>query len=88
MAKPRLTYEEHIDYGKRLKCIRKEFMNLTTPLLGEKYPKTSQIATCAKNAMKYLGRLRCELDEKLAEEHPEKPYERVYYGPDNSADKL
>ena len=80
--KPGLTYEEHIDYGKRLKSIRKELMNLTTPLLSKKYPKNSKTATRARNAMKYLDQLRHELDSNLGEEHPDEPDNRVYLGPD------
>ena len=82
--KPRLTYDEHIDYGRRLKSIRKELMSLTTPLLGEKYPQNSPTARVAKKAMDSIDALRCKMDDNLAEEHPNKPYERVYYGPDNS----
>ena len=55
-------------------------VTLTTPLLGEKYRKDSRIANLSRKVTDDLSKLRCEMDDVLAEEHPGEPYQKVYYG--------
>ena len=78
--KPGLTYDEHCHLGKRLNLIYNELVTLTTPLLGEKYRKDSRIANLSRKVTDDLSKLRCEMDDVLAEEHPGEPYQKVYYG--------
>ena len=82
MKLKKMTWEQHIEYGKKIK----EMRNLTLEMVeqfGRVYEKTDKINKCAKKLEDAIDSLKNNLDNKVCAEYPEKrdhEVTRIYYG--------
>lgn len=83
MAKrPGLTWEEHVELGKKLKVIDSE-LGEVEKTLPNRFGLTSKVGKQAKSARQKLRDLRCELDRLICAAFPEKENKEIlniYYG--------
>jgi hypothetical protein len=80
--KQKLSYDEHIEYGKELRLDSEGYMNMHLTLC-KKYGKTSREARAAERILNYIDHLKDLMDEKVFIEYGEKTTEElisVYYG--------
>ncbi|TCC01336.1 hypothetical protein [Kribbella soli] len=79
--KPGLTFERHVEIGKRLLEIRLELMDLLIETSGA-YPRTSAFARKLKQALDRVDAARSAGDSACCDDEPRKFCTHVYYGHD------
>lgn len=73
-----LTYDEHLRLASRIK----ESLSLLLELeyLYKALRPGGQLATGIRQARKGFSDIRCQLDDELIKDHPDKEWRCVYYG--------
>jgi hypothetical protein len=78
MAKPKFTFEEHVEMGRMLAAISDDLTQRSTKV-GGAYPASSAPVKRLRAAVKALGEARSALDDVLFREQPEQAETTVYY---------
>ena len=73
-----LTLAEHVELGQRLHRHRIEAMAIARRL-EETYPKTSKPSRLAEKLTVPIDALRCEMDDRVFQEHPAEAEPKIYY---------
>ena len=81
MKHTRLTYDEHVEIGGKLKKLRSELMEITVRL-RRAHGSTSPVIKAADRAMAGVNDLRNRLDSQLCASLPpsDESWRGVYYG--------
>lgn len=82
--KRRLTYEDHIKLGEELQHSLCRFHQVFMSL-QRTYGKSAQCTVRARQVLRAIDELRCELDDRACaesprSEYPEREPHRLYYG--------
>ena len=74
----KMTLEQHLELGEKVKEFRETLMQPHVMCIGK---KSSRESRAVNNALKYLDRMKNELDNVVCRDFPEyKDATRVYYG--------
>lgn len=79
--KPGITFERHIEIGRRLAAIRDELLTLSVEVANA-YPRSGERAKFGRRldtALNAVDSVRCVADSVVYGEHPEKACACVYY---------
>ena len=83
-TKKRLTFEGHVEMGKRLKRLHAELLSIRYAL-GVAYPFKLFEPPLLK-IDRLLGIIRSRLEDEMFKEHPDQANIRVYYGVEENAE--
>ncbi|ASY37039.1 MULTISPECIES: hypothetical protein [unclassified Streptomyces] len=81
--KPKLSFEEHVEMGRRLASLRDELTHQRVKIANA-YPLSGPAAVPANKleaAVKAIDLARSELENALFREHPDEARTSVYYPP-------
>jgi hypothetical protein len=73
-------FEEHVEFGREIKIIRRKLMNLRMSY-GVRYKKTNLSGLALNKAIDCIDRVKNEMDNIVCAENPENPDAiKCYYG--------
>jgi hypothetical protein len=81
-SKPGLTFAEHQKIGGELRRIYRQLTD-NFSIISKAYGPSSKASKAGERALKYLNRLRSDLDNEVSRENPERSDAEVtacYYG--------
>lgn len=85
MGKKGFTYDEHVILAGRLKQARQIIVSAVTET-ADRVGSSSRSHRLATQVLDRLDELRCELDNVLCRDFPDREYRGVYYGEIKSTD--